>query len=79
MSRIPNMRPAAVYGSIGVINFYNQILASTVSKNEKNNECQARALNQGFKSVLDFWYALNHFKWKYAEFCVNQITQSSSS
>jgi len=42
---------------MSVIINYNQILDSTVSKNEKKNEYQARALNQGLKSVLDFWYA----------------------
>jgi hypothetical protein len=36
---------------------YNQILASSVGKNEKKNEYQTRVFNQGLKIVLDFWYA----------------------
>jgi len=49
----------------GIIN-YNQILGSRASKNETKNEFEV--LNQGLKIVLDFWYAWNHFKFKYAEF-----------
>jgi hypothetical protein len=49
---------------MGVIINYNQILASTVNKKKETMNIKHVHLIKGSKSVLDFWYAWNHFKWK---------------